>query len=1210
MIRRTQTRLPRLLSYFQTPYPSSSKSVLQHIHSHTSPRSINCITCISTRLYATFDYSKAPTKLFMASFLTHRYRQINNWIFEGDTTKIGKDASLPPSKEGSKVDFVHFLRWTLDFEENKINAIIEVYDRLIEVLYEMNQGFEFLDQIWQAIFFSPITCSNSRLKLQEMIVERREALIKTLIFKGRYDIYDRLIKPRLSPDVDPISKFDNIIQIIQPQRIYDEKMNGEKIVCNWKRIEAYVAHQDNDIHLKREVIKWFIKIVLNPTNGMTFKKEYYQQRMLHTERFIVWTYLVEKTEWFVNARTGTPYDEILPLIGVFYTNTKDERYVKKITIEKFLQDIVRIVSTQHRSDVSYHFLSIIMRTITDKYPQLTYKYFTFKESEVRLMSLPKEYVLFVDDLTCAIRACFEFDIERIHQIYSRHEDLHDGDEGQQETVLLELCRKLKDWDTLQKRFESMYGRGDLPLTVHYGIVMQSLYALNADDEMERLFDQLDWRELKLSAPVMSALMKSKIRIHNQEKVVELFEDYIMKVKIGKADPEGVQSLFPLVLELAIFEKNVDLILEYIEKYIEREKYENFIIIDGKTLNKVLHLFLDSYSLKNIEKLKILVKNSNKESTEYFSGLISAYSNLDLFEIADAISYDAHGKSLIPFSEKEIWSQQLKNYLRWLKRCPDLTTEIYIRRKLTFIARNTLNTNDRIFDSKPGMSILNDLMSYFNYIKELKIPGKLFRKAKNADLKSEIFFTQHLKTLIQYSKESKVIPVFQRMNERKIMMTARTYEIVVQAILKLDQKSDKTFENSTSLIHQIQGYYGLSDERNKIDELNLSDDVIYLTRMIINYLSVVGPKKGAEVFLDFVRKIYEKLGNNISFKLHSLFFEGLRLVSGVGEEAVSKELEKTRSLINKYVEECTIIENSPIPHDLSDSCSKLLIEKFELLKSREEFDKIENLNILDSMLIGVKFTDEQYTMLLKYFLDFSNFKYLHQVLEIIEKYLISGNMDRIDFYQDKRLCFKICLKYIADSYYGEEEDQAIMDTYKVLIDYYDINSMDDVRKNVEDLKSREFLRSPTGRIFNISSDPYPSRTMNQHKFLEYFNPERIPNQFSSISPELFNVLLKKISEYREQNELDFGKLMDMYPYTMDFILNKNSQNLTILLQRFRDIVYEYFPHYNSRKWAASRYLKRTLLNCNYRLFIKNDTEECVQIFPEEEFESDDEIRQEL
>ena len=1196
MIRKTQSSLPRLFPNFQTPYPypySSSTKRLQQQHIHKLPPSIKCITFISKRFYASFNYSKAPTKLFMATFLGHRYRQVNNWIFEDNNIEtIGKNAGIKPPAEGSKEDFINLLRWNSEFEQEQIIAIIDVYDRLIEVLYEMRNGFEFLQEFWDALFNNTIESSESRLNLQKLILERRSKLIEVLIHTGRYDLYEKLIKPQLLTSKNQ-GKLDEIIQVIQPHII-----KNDIIIYNSQLIEEYLLNPKKDITMKRDIIKWVVKTVLNPINAITYEKNSYEQRMQYTKQFITWSNLVENgDEWFVNSRNGTPYDDILPLIGV---------YNGRINVEVFLQDLVRVVSREYGMKNSYYFITAIMRTIIKKSPYLTYQYFTFKESQIRLRSLPRNEVLFVDDLTLALKACFKFDIEKIHELYRNNKDLHDGNEGHQETVLLELCRKLKDWNTLQKRFESMYGKGDLPLTVHYGIVMQSLDALKADDEMQRLFDQLDWRKLKLSATVMASLMRAKSRIHDQDKVVELFEDYIIKAKTGKADPEGVQNLFPLVIELLIHEKKIDSILECIETYLEREKDEEFTIVNGDTLNKVFHSFLDSYSLKSIEKLRSLVESYNKESTEYYSGLISVYSKLDLFEKAEATSYEAHGKSKIPFSDMEIWAQQLKNYINWLKRCPDRDTELYLYKKITFIARNALETNEHVFNSEGGVSIICDLMTYYNYIKTPRIPGRLFQKAKLADLKSEKLYLQQLRTLVENLRFSKVISVFQRMNERKIHMTARTYEIVVEAVLNLDRRSGnayqttpRSFKNSTSLIYQIQGYYGLLNERERIDELNLADDVVYLARMIVNYLSVVGPEKGAKVFLDFVRNIYLKLGKNISFKLHCIFFEGLRQVSNVSEVALSKELQKTKSLIDKYVEESPI-DNPSLPYDLADTCGKLLFEKFEILDEQEDYESIDELKILDYMSLGVKFSNDEYITLFTYFLRYPDFRNLNQVLAIIEKYLIQGSVDQSKFYMEKKLCYKLCLNHLANTYKGQE--QGIMDTYKVLNDYYYIQSLDEVKKDINNSTIKDFLRSPSGRLFNVSSDQYHSRTMNQHKFLEYFNPQRIPQKFISLTPLLRDLLFDVLQEYRNQHPKEFKSLRDKCPKTIDFTLNETNREIIYLLQNFEDIVNEYILHQTSKYLDANNYLKRTLLDSKYQLYIgKPTTQESSSTTQEDEEE---------
>ena len=55
-------------------------------------------------------------------------------------------------------------------------------------------------------------------------------------------------------------------------------------------------------------------------------------------------------------------------------------------------------------------------------------------------------------------------------------------------------------------------------------------------------------------------------------------------------------------------------------------------------------------IKTIEATKALVEEYGKQSTEYYAGLISAYSNLDQFERADKMAYEAHRKSKIPFGK--------------------------------------------------------------------------------------------------------------------------------------------------------------------------------------------------------------------------------------------------------------------------------------------------------------------------------------------------------------------------------------------------------------------------------------------------------------------------------------------------------------------------------------------------------------------------------
>ena len=169
--------------------------------------------------------------------------------------------------------------------------------------------------------------------------------------------------------------------------------------------------------------------------------------------------------------------------------------------------------------------------------------------------------------------------------------MHDGDEGGQESLILELSKVTKDWNALQKNFESMYGRGNLPLTVHYGIAMQALNTLRADEELGRLYDQLQKRGLHLNSTIMDALIRSKIRLLDQTKVVELFEVYAKMSSQGKADPKSVQKLFPLILKIPMRNRETSVVLDYLKQYLQREKETGQIFIDGSTFQRSCSMLL-------------------------------------------------------------------------------------------------------------------------------------------------------------------------------------------------------------------------------------------------------------------------------------------------------------------------------------------------------------------------------------------------------------------------------------------------------------------------------------------------------------------------------------------------------------------------------------------------------------------------------------------
>lgn len=1132
---------------------------LASLHSQTL-RSSKYAFKLQCRSYATFDYASAPSKEMVASFFDHQYVRINTWIFKDDE---------------HRQSFLNYLQNQSSFTKDEIKEVVELHGRLVEVLNELQIGFPFLEKMWDAIF-NRVVCDNSVTVLQKAIIEGRDLLTNVLIRSARYDLYKKIVAPRLIHFQSSPNKSDELIEIIQLQ-----STEHAGITFNSKNIENYLLDNKNkNLIMKQQLITLIICTSLNLNRGLQYTKRDYTAQIYLIENFIAWTKMIENGEWFCNP-DATQYDEVLKLIGI---PPGDFR------IEEYLQDILKVVEKEFHTKNLYIFITSIMRTLVEKAPHLTYKYFYFKDAQIRQRSLDRSNVLIRDDLTYTMQACLKFDSQRLFDLYKNNQDLHDGDEGDQESLILELSKLTKDWNALQKKFESMYGRGNLPLTVHYGIAMQALNTLQADEELERLYEQLQKRGLHLNSTVMDALIRSKIRLQDQTRVVELFEIYAQMSAQGKADPKSIQTLFPLILNIPMRNRETSLVFDYLKQYLQREKETGHTFINGSTFQKVMQYAAGIPSIKTIEATKNLVEEYGKHSTEYYVGLISAYSNLDQFERADNIVYEAHRMSRIPFGEIQIWALQLKNNMRWRIRSPDTITTRYNEIKIDFITRMSFCSKLQLFYDPGGISLISDIIQNLHNNNKHREELILFRRSRILQLRDERIYTTRLNSLRRNFEWYEILKEFDEMNGKNILITARTYRFVLAAVLNLDAKAGFGFDNSTDMLKQVLRFYGLSNESTKNDHLSLEDDVLYLARMVIDFVDIVGPEQSSTLYLNFVKQIYDKLGKNLDYRLSLILYEGLVNVFHEDKTTMTKEYQRLGELVASYIKDYPFKEVPILPYHVSQYYGKMLV-KWLNTHTPTHADDIKILHVLQS---GVKLETNQYTSVLKYFLDKldDDENYLDQVLKILEDNLVHGNLDEYRSYLEKQLCYKICSKYLMDNY-GDEE--AIFTSYKILNDFYDIPGPDQVRKDLENTNITNFLRSPSGRLFNIKTNPYGFKSMSHHKFLDYFNPERVAQKGPFASNDLILLLRIRILESC-RNDIDkLRAFFKKHPKIMDFVMTDKSKILPLKFKGFRAIIDDISPLGNlnwkqNRIARASRVLKSLLLDTKYQMFISADADQ--------------------
>ncbi|RCK63793.1 hypothetical protein Cantr_10694 [Candida viswanathii] len=1058
----------------------------------------------------------------------------------------------------------------VDFEYPEIETVICVYDTLVEVVNEISEGYGLLIQIWEAIFKAPQSSSKTRMFLQRAIIERREKLVRVLCETSRYDLYSRLIKPNLL-ESDKKLELEIIIDILQPQA-----SETGFISCNKDLVEAYLLNPDASLSIKRNIIKTFVRMKLGERTEVPYKKKTYKSRMRYIQQFLEWTKMAEdENEWYYNQRVGTPYDDVLHIIGY---------YPGIMPLSYFLEEIIDLVSDQYKFVHSYHFLTAIMRTLVDKNPRLVLNYFRFKENQIRRRSMHKHMVLFPDDLSYAMRACLKFDLELLSTLYKNHEDLRDSFEGQQEAALLEMSRQLKDWPSLQRRFQGLYGKGDFPLSVHYAIAMQGLESLGQDTELVRLYDQAIWRHMKLNRAIVEPILKSRIAMKDQNRVVEIFDDYIARAKVNKADHNGVQELFPLVVQIAINEKNHEMIFELLERYHEKEKGEKFQIVSSATLGSLLQNFSESHSLKNILRLRSFVERSNMESTPYYAALIAAYTKVGLYEEAETLSYEAHSKSHVPFSELHIWAMQFANYRVWLERCTDIYTRRYLISRLEFISRSSFATRRLIFNSEAGVLFHANVIQYLQNAKRGSAIGVVLRASRRVGLRSELFYLPVMRACI-IKNPMMVLKLFDFFSRSGIKKTARTYEYLLQVILRFDLSASQGFVNSTNLVDNVLGSYGFGDPRARIDDLDAEKDMLYLARMMVHYLEVVGPEIGAERFKDFVRKLYEKFGDNLNFEMQRVIFDGIRCVTGTTDQALNIEIKKVERMIRKYIDEWPFPDKEvTVPPDLADAYKDLMFFKFQRLKAHKRLEELDDVGVLDFMLLGIMFTNNQNTVVLLHYLKYGGPKKMIQVLNIIEKHLISGNMNCMKFYMDKRLEYKICLKFLSDSYPNRADE--IMKEYQILNEYYHTLDLEKVKKQVKSTGIKNFMRNISGKPFRTKTDYFRYKYMFQRDFLYFFNPDRIPEWQPRATDELLDLVRQKIQDYRTSQELSIRSLRKSCPKLTKFLDDPKNRYHRAHLERFRSRVAEYYP--KPRRNRGIMFLVKMLIHAEHKFRMTHST----------------------
>lgn len=1137
-----------------------------------SPKLINplftnarCCYKTSTRLYSTFNHSKAPTREFLGSFLDHEYAEANSLLFDEEkrnqylTNLVQLSAELVP-------------RVTIDFY------------RVVEASFEFpDEGFEFITQFWRAL--NQLENENL-LKLIRRILSQRERLLSLILSTGRFHVYENLVLPSIQKLVpsDELNFLDEVTRILGLQRTPSGlfQYNEESVLT--------LLMSDNITKSeKRDLVKILVANSLTAGSG-------HVSRMHSIEIFVKCAKIIEGDGW-LTSEISSEYDALFQFIGIPSGEDKFDDY---------FQEVIKIVENHYNVSIAYKFLTNIMRNLSERAPFVTYRLFEFKSAQWRQRNLLKRDVLNFLDLAYAMKACLKLDENKIYEIYLQNEELHDDES--QEAIFLDLCVQHKDWKSLQDRFENMYGKGNLPDTVHYGITMQALEFLEADSELERLYEQILDRGLMMNAAIFIARMKAKIRRRSQKEVEAIFEDYLSLVLQKRADKDGISQIFPFILQLSFLDGDNGSVLATLQAYLEREGKHQLPIVSGKALGLVARHFSQNCALGDLNKLFGIAESFHKFDNGFACSLIDAYSKLGQYAKADDVAYLAHGRTNPPFSDLQIYASQLKNHQQWRRLYISRSIKRYNNIKTNYIVSLALQSEFSIFQSgSGGVDFLSSIMdalrenaidySQANSLRYLQgrpiktINSLLRRQIANRMRLDERLYLPLMKQNLVYQnyKPLNVMKIFNEMNQRRVLVSAKSYIHVMRAMRSLDKKYDRSYKNSTELLKQMLQLYGFDAEKSKSNpRLDFKNDSVLICDILIKYVESVGLKKGSNLFSRFVLFCERAFDGKLPFDLRakidcflSICYKEIN--STEYGPFLEQKFEVYLNMISEYIQEIGSCDDASIPPVLNEASSYFTIQRMRYLINENAFGVEQQKEIINVLQMGLQPNIFDYNYIISYFLKQVPLVHFAKTMEIIENHLITGNLSQLKLYREKKLCYKICMIYLCDIY----DEQIVAENYKILSDYFGIKSLNKVRAQSKMIGYLNFLKSSSGRLFNIKSDPYGSRSMNQFNFIDYFNPARDLNNEPKLFNETSRLLIQAVSEHCKRKKGNKASFASRYPKISTFC--KSDLNYYSKLTAFNGKIDYLNSSQDTRLRRTKDVLRELLFNHNNtKIFIPNTT----------------------
>lgn len=915
---------------------------------------------------------------------------------------------------------------------------------------------------------------------QRQLLEYKDRFVHVLINTKKYSAYERLVRPLLSKHkptwADKMAQtyklessprgiqFDNV-SILQTINGVSRRQKRQLITSF---IRKSLIHAENNAD-KYEVVDYGLRLMDSVGDG-----------------------------FLTTAPDRQQYKPAMRLIAL-----------DRALVEALEPEVNRLYGINAYNNL----LTSLMESCTSSDPKTTLYYW---EEKKRLVAKYPRAITSEDVKYAMMAFSEEKQFKEAMALYDEYPNLQNDDQIE---VVLSISERQKDWKLLQKQFEDMYGRGQLPYVVHYAVVMNALASRGAKKEVAQLYEQLLRRNLAPNALIYAALINVEIYTNNLAGAQHWFDEYCKKQQDGDISAEPSAYLYGLMLEHFVRSSNLPGAMDFLESSLQRQ--HNTRLFDSTTLAKLANFSATDYSLSGVERVRQIAEKG-PVTDEYYADIIRCYTRLGEYAKAEQLAYEAHGNSLVPFRSAVIYKAQLRNYRFWIRETTNTERKAHLVGRLWVII-NRIYTNQ--INPVKTAGLYAELIKYFVGCKRIGEAYKVLSTVESRSVLSEDHYLPILKYLCRnssFENDTQVLNLYRDMVGKNIEVTAQLYVFLLQALINFDQRGQKGFDNSYRLLQSVFEMNGLrlDEPQPKTFNPNLQRDLVPMCRMVAMY-ATANPNDvtNSRLLTTYLNQVKHLVDHSLSKEFRFvIYYELARLYHLQGDTKLTLKLvDSAIDEIHSFVD-----AGSTVARLLQLQYRKLVALKLEQLDQDEL--PLDIYSAAESR--GLLLPGHIYNNMIAVMCESKDPAALHAMLNICEKYLIWGNLAER---QRRILLGTVYGAYVSYLHESKTKEELRLQQGP-LLRYYNVDLI--------------ALRQGPYKTFVHQLSRHNNVWMKSHPWTadavlaepsHFFNPETRLNSENKLTHANVTPLRGCIIDACKTQH-DAFKLMDTYPLTVEYLLH--------------------------------------------------------------------------